>query len=85
LATWNGIATPTSTDWIGLYASGTDDGAYLAWLYVNCSKTPGASGASGSCALQIPGGVIPGTYELRLFAANGLTRLATSSLFNVTP
>src|SRR5262245_216252 len=83
-ATWSGIAAPTSTDWIGLYASGTGDGAYLAWLYVSCSKTPGASAASGSCTLQIPGGITPGTYELRLFAANGLTRLASSGTFTVT-
>jgi subtilisin len=84
-ATWSGIAAPTSTDWIGLYAAGTGDGAYLAWLYVSCTHTPGAAQAGGSCPLQIPGSVPPGAYELRLFAANELTRLATSGTFNVTP
>jgi subtilisin family serine protease len=84
-ATWNGIAVPTSTDWIGLYAVGAGDGAYLAWLYVSCTHTPGAAQAGGSCPLQIPGSVPPGAYELRLFAANGYTRLATSGTFNVTP
>src|SRR5262249_33731549 len=84
-ATWSGIAAPTPTDWIGLYASGAGDGAFLAWLYVSCSQTPGAARASGSCTLQVPGGVAPGVYQLRLFAANGVTRLATSSVFNVTP
>jgi hypothetical protein len=84
-ATWSGIAAPTSTDWIGLYAAGTGDGAYLAWLYVSCTHTPGAAQAGGSCPLQIPGSVPPGAYELRLFAANELTRLAISGTFNVTP
>src|SRR4030095_7894419 len=82
-ATWSGIAAPTSTDWIGLYTAGAGDGAYLAWLYVSCAQTPGEAQAGGSCSLQIPGSVPPGAYELRLFAANGLTRLATSGTFNV--
>jgi hypothetical protein len=84
-AAWSGIAAPTTTDWIGLYSAGAGDGAYLAWLYVSCSQTPGASRASGSCTLQVPGGVAPGVYQLRLYAANGFTRLATSSVFSVTP
>jgi hypothetical protein len=83
-ATWSGIAAPKSTDWIGLYARGTADGAYRAWIYVSCSKTPGAAKASGSCTLLIPGTVAAGTYELRLFAADGYTRLATSNAFSVT-
>jgi subtilisin family serine protease len=56
-AAWNGIAAATSTDWIGLYATGADDGAYLAWLYVSCAQTPGAAQAAGSCPLQIPGSI----------------------------
>src|SRR5262249_61911038 len=31
-AAWNGIAVPTSTDWIGLYAAGTGSGACEAGL-----------------------------------------------------
>src|SRR2546425_11126871 len=84
-ATWSGIAAPTPTDWIGLYAVGTADGAYLAWVYVSCSHTPAVAQASGSCALPIPGSVMPGTYELRLFAANGFAHLATGNSFRVTP
>jgi hypothetical protein len=83
-ATWSGIAAPTSTDWIGLYARGTADGSYRAWIYVSCSKTPGAAKVSGSCAFPIPGTVAAGTYELRLFRANGYTRIATSNAFTVT-
>ena len=84
-ATWSGIAAPTPTDWIGLYAVGTADGAYLAWVYVSCSHTPAVAQASGSCALPIPGSVTPGTYELRLFAADGFAHLATGNSFRVTP
>jgi hypothetical protein len=83
-ASWSGIASPTSTDWIGLYASGAADGSYLAWMYVSCSQTVGSAKASGSCAFKIPATVAAGTYQLRLFAANGYTRLATSNSFSVT-
>src|SRR5438445_1878738 len=83
-ATWEGIAAPTPTDWIGLYAEGTAGGAYLAWIYVSCSQTPGPAKASGSCILQIPPIAPPGRYEFRLYAANMFTRLATSGPFMVT-
>jgi hypothetical protein len=83
-ATWNGIAAPTSTDWIALYVRGAGNATPLAWIYVSCSKTPGAAKVSGSCAFPIPGSVAAGTYELRLFAADGYTRLAASNAFSVT-
>ena len=35
--TWNAIASPTSTDWVGLYTPGDTDLRWLAWLYVGCS------------------------------------------------
>jgi hypothetical protein len=81
---WSGIAAPTTTDWIGLYSAGASDGGYLGWMYVSCSQAPAAARASGSCAFPIPGSVSPGTYELRIFAANGYTRLASSGTFSVT-
>ena len=82
-ATWAGIASPTTTDWIGLYAPGAADTAYLAWIYVSCSKTPGAAAMAGSCAFPIPGSVPAGTYELRLLSSNGYTRLTTSPALSV--
>jgi hypothetical protein len=82
-ATWSGIASPTTTDWIGLYAAGAADTAYLAWIYVSCSQAPGAPKAAGSCAFAIPAGIAPGTYDLRLFASNGYTRLARSNALTV--
>jgi len=83
-ATWSSIANPTTTDWIGLYPSGAADTAFVAWMYVSCSKTPGLAVAAGSCGLSIPATVAAGTYELRLFANNGYTRLATSNSLTVT-
>ncbi len=81
---WTGIATPTSTDWIGLYTPGAADAAFLAWSYVSCTQTPGAARAAGACPFVIPAGLAPGTYELRLLANNVFTRLATSAAFTVT-
>src|SRR5207249_2193482 len=78
--------SPTSTDWIGLFASsGAPNTSFLAWIYVSCSQVAGAAAASGSCAFPIPSSTPAGTtYELRLFANNGFTRLATSNTLTVT-
>src|SRR5262249_60295990 len=58
-ATWNGIAAPTSTDWIGLYTPGTADTAFLAWTFVSCTQTPGSATAAGACAFVTPPGLVP--------------------------
>ena len=83
-ATWSGIPNPTTTDWLGLYAADAADMAFLDWLYVSCSQTPGSAQASGSCPFTVPATVAPGAYQLRLLANNGFTRLATSNAFTVT-
>jgi hypothetical protein len=83
-ATWSGIASPTATDWIGLYAPGTADSEFLAWIYVSCSQVPGAARAAGSCSFPIPRSLAPGVYELHLLGNNGTVRLATSNGFTVT-
>src|SRR5262249_3846131 len=82
-AAWSAIPSPTPTDWIGLYTRGAADTAYIAWIYVSCSQTPGVAAASGSCPFTIPGSLAPGTYELRLFSNNGYSRLATSNPLTV--
>ena len=83
---WSGIVSPTTRDWLALYAPGTaDSNNYLAWMYVSCSQTAGGASASGACPLTIPGTLVNGNYELRLFANDGFTRLATSPLIAVTP
>jgi len=72
-ASWSAVALPTSTDWIGLYRSGTaDGGAVVVWKY-----TTGA--ASGSVALKFPWATTAGTFELRLMANGTTRRLATSA------
>jgi len=53
------------------------DSPSLSWRY-----TTGA--ASGSVPFSIPSSIPLGTYELRLFANDGYTRLATSNTFTVT-
>jgi hypothetical protein len=83
-AAWSGIAAPTVTDWIGLYTPGAANTAYIDWVYVSCTTTPGNAAASGSCNVGVPSFVAPGTYQLRLLANDGFTSLATSNSFTVT-
>ena len=85
-ATWSGIATPSATDWLGLYTPGAANTAYLDWIYVSCSQSAGAARASGACPFVVPSTVAPGTYQLqlRLLANDGFTEvLATSNNFTV--
>jgi hypothetical protein len=84
-ATWSGFPNPTPTDWIGLYAPGTPDSAFLAWIYVSCSQTPGTARTSGSCVLRMPSTVVAGSYELRLLAHDDFVRVLTSNRFTITP
>ena len=83
-ATWGGLATPTAADWIALYAAGAPDSAYLDWMYVSCSKTPGSPRANGSCPFTLPSPLPAGAYQLRLFANNSNTVLLISNFFTVS-
>jgi len=77
-ASWAGIATPTSGDWVALYKVGTyDGGPVVAWKY-----TGGA--ASGSASLKFSWAAPAGTYELRMMANNSIQRLATSAPITLT-
>jgi hypothetical protein len=83
-ATWTGITTPTPTDWIGLFAPGTPNTAYIDWIYVSCSQSAGSPQAFGSCPFIVPASLAPGRYELRLLANDGFTDLlATSTTLTV--
>lgn len=82
-AIWNGIASPSSTDWIGLYLAGTANTAYIDWIYVSCNKNPGNPLPSGSCPFIVPASVLPATYELRLLGNDGFTPLAQSNFVQV--
>ena len=46
--------------------------------------TAGTARASGSCSYLLPTTLVAGNYELRLFANDGFTRLATSNLLTVS-
>jgi len=78
-ASWGGIASPSSLDWLGLYVVGAPDSAELTWRYIS-STTP-----SGSIDFALPDGLGAGTYELRLFANNSTQRLGASNPFTVLP
>ena len=75
--TWTQIPNPTNRDWIGLYASGSSDTAYLDWMYVNCSQSPSVPIASGTCSFPISSSRPPGTYEFRLLPNDTYARIAT--------
>jgi hypothetical protein len=75
---WNDVANPSSSDWIGLYKAGAPDGSYLAWIYTG-------GGRYGTKAFPIPRGIAAGDYELRMFSNNGFTRIAWMHLGIVHP
>ena len=84
-AAFSNVAAPTSTDWIGLYVQGASNSALKGWFYgSSCTASPGGARASGSCAYTVPINLSGGTYELRLFANDGYTLLASSNAFTVT-
>jgi Calx-beta domain len=82
-ASWSGISTPTPGDWIGLYTPGAANTAFVDWIYVSCTKTRGGAAASGSCPFVVPSTVTPGMYQLRIFANDQFSLLATSNAFTV--
>jgi hypothetical protein len=65
-------------DWVGLYCPTTlTDGAYVEWRYLNNSQSPPATGLTNA-TVTLPAPVSPTTCNLRLFANDGYTKLATS-------
>ncbi len=75
---------PTNTSaWIGLYASSSGDGAYLAYQYTGGADSGSLTFAdSGSLTFTAPEAT--GVYDLRLFADGGYNKIATSSAFTVS-
>src|SRR5262249_50345854 len=80
LVAWSGLTSPTATDWLGLYRAGAADTDLLGWVYVSCSATPSVARACGACSARVPTSVATGAYEVRLFANDGYTRLASTPL-----
>jgi hypothetical protein len=77
-ATWEGIAAPTSTDWVALVKVGGSETGYVSWTYTN-------GAASGSGSVAVPAGTEPGSYEIRLYRQNTFERLASSNVVSVVP
>lgn len=82
------IASPTVTDWVGLFNPGDADTLPIFFGYTQssgvCSLTYGDGAASGSCQLGDTGYPV-GNYDVRLFSNNTTTRLATTTLEILAP
>ena len=76
---WNGIVSPSATDWIGLYQVGAANNSFWEWQYVSGTKTPTTAKVSGTCTFPIPVNPPVGNFNLQLFSNNGFTLLATST------
>jgi len=66
----------SATDWVGVYAAGAADNAFLSWKHVPLPRPQNVT-------LNAP--AVGGSYEVRLFANNGFTRLATCPFTVVAP
>ena len=77
---WSGIATPTATDWVGVYEVGANDFAYKDWVYLGGM-------AAGETTITLAGVsyTVGNAYELRLYANDGFTLLARSDSFTLDP
>ena len=73
---WRNIAAPTELDWVGLYAVGAADGGSHHAVVYHWPR-------ERSAAKALPGSLADGSYELRLFANDTLTRLASGNAFSV--
>ena len=67
---WTAPAAHSTKDWIGLYEPGTPDHALLTRQNIN-------AGSTGEVTINTPSRT--GTYEVRIFLNDGLTRTATSN------
>src|SRR3989442_1223381 len=79
----NGPGNPT--DFLGLNATGApDNGTYLAWFWLNGTKTAPAAGLT-TATVTFTAPTTPGTYEVRFYANNTVQRLGTSPTVTVLP
>jgi hypothetical protein len=82
--TWSGVASPSPTDWVGVYVQGQSGGSFVNWFYAgSCGYTAGAAeAASGSCSTTMP--TAAGTYDFILYTAGSFHALMTSNTVTVT-
>lgn len=72
---WSGMTTPTSsTDWISIAPSGSDDTTVSQWVYTN-------GAASGS--VTFGGSPQPGTYVARAYSNDTYTKEGESAPFTI--
>jgi fibronectin type III domain protein len=65
-------------DWVSIDPVTAPDSGYVAWRYLNGLTSPPATGLT-SATVQFTAPAAPGTYNLRFFANNTYTKLATSA------
>jgi len=69
-------------DWVGVYASGAGNTAFIDWNYLNGLKTPPVTPVtSASLTFTMP--TSAGTYNFRLFSNDSYTLVASSSNVSV--
>jgi hypothetical protein len=82
--TWSGVASPTSSDWIGIFRPGAAASSYLSYEYDSTCRSGriGSATSSGSCSFKLPN--LAGTYEFRLMANNSFTPIVSGVLVTAT-
>ena len=81
---WSGVSAPTAYDWVGIYPVGAANSwsGLDSWMYTN-----GATGGQLNLNLKASDTrLIAGQqYELRLYANDSYSRIATSAAFTLNP
>jgi hypothetical protein len=67
-----------ATDFVALAPAGSPDGTILDWRYLNGATVPPAAGSTGGSAQFLAPAAV-GDYEIRLFAHDSYSRVATNS------
>ena len=71
-------------DWVALHSTTDPDWTFVDWMYMSGTRTNPSLGLT-TATIQLTAPATPGTYDVRLFANNTYTKLATSSTIIVTP
>ena len=78
----NGPGNPR--DWVGLFRTTAGNTGNVGWSYLNGTQTPPSQGLTAS-TVTFTAPATPGLYEVRMFANDSYTRLATSGPLDVVP
>jgi hypothetical protein len=72
----------TLRDWVGVAPAAAPDRSFVQWKYLsNTQSAPSTGLAAATLTFTMPSS--PGVYQLRFFANDGFTRLATSANVSV--